>query len=118
MIIGNRIKKARISKGLSQEDLGKLIGVSKVSVCGYELGTRTPSLAILTKIINILDLNPNYLLGRDIRIVSDTNEEYHIKLAKEDIEIINELKKHPVLYNKIISSPKRTVELINRKMTN
>lgn len=118
MIIGERLRKARINKGLSQEQLGKIIGVSKVSVCGYESGMRTPSLEILIKIVDALDLNPNYLLGRDTYAISDTNEEYRVALAKEDLEIINELKKHPSLYNKLISSPKRTIELINRQMTN
>ena len=44
MIIGKRIKNARTKKGLTQEELGKLLGVSKVSICGYERGTRTPTM--------------------------------------------------------------------------
>jgi len=44
MLIGERIRKARLEKGLSQEELGKIIDVSKVSICGYEKGTRTPTL--------------------------------------------------------------------------
>ena len=44
MIIGNRLKKLRLSKGLNQQELGDLIGVTKVSICGYENGTRTPNL--------------------------------------------------------------------------
>ncbi len=118
MIIGDRIKTERINKGLSQDALGKLLGVSKVSVCGYELGTRTPSLDTLIKIINILNLDPNYLLGRDISVVSDNDENYSVSISKEDIEIIEELKKYPVLYNKIITSTKRTIELISRKISN
>ncbi|MDD2180903.1 MAG: helix-turn-helix transcriptional regulator [Bacilli bacterium] len=118
MVIGDRIKNARINKDLSQESLGKLLGVSKVSVCGYELGTRTPSLDTLIKIIDFLDLDPNYLLGRDVFVASDIDEKYYISMSKDDVEIINELKKHPVLYNKIAKSPKRTIELISREITN
>ena len=44
MLIGKRIKDMRLEKGLSQQELGDLLGVTKVSVCGYENGTRTPSL--------------------------------------------------------------------------
>ena len=51
MIIGKRLKEARIKKGMSQEELGNILGVSKVSICGYEKGTRTPTME------NFLDLN-------------------------------------------------------------
>lgn len=116
MIIGSRIKQARLNKGLSQEAFGKLLGVSKVSVCGYELGMRTPSLETLIKIVDTLDLDPNYLLGRDIFVVSEKEEKYYVSMAKNDIEIIKELKRYPILYNKILNSPKRTIELINREI--
>lgn len=33
---GNRIKTARIAKGLTQEELGKLVGVSGVAIMRYE----------------------------------------------------------------------------------
>lgn len=44
MIIGSKIKEKRIALGLSQDELGKRLGVSKVSICGYEKGTRTPTI--------------------------------------------------------------------------
>ena len=44
MLISKRIKEQRIKKGLSQQQLGEIIGVTKLSVCGYESGTRLPSL--------------------------------------------------------------------------
>ena len=44
MLVGERLKEARLAKGLSQQELGDLLGVSKVSICGYEKGTRTPTL--------------------------------------------------------------------------
>ena len=40
MFLGYRLKELRERKGLSQEKLGKLTGVTKVSVCGYELGKK------------------------------------------------------------------------------
>ena len=44
MLVGQRIKELRIEKGISQQELGDLIGVTKVSICGYENGTIIPSL--------------------------------------------------------------------------
>ena len=37
-------------------------------------------------------------------------------MADEDIQIIKELKNNRELYNKLCSDPKRTIELINRKL--
>jgi transcriptional regulator with XRE-family HTH domain len=116
MIIGNRIKEARIKKKMSQEQLGQLLGVSKVSVCGYEKGTRTPTMENFLQLIEILDLEPDYILGRDKIVVSESNRDYKILMAEEDLQIIQELKKNRELYNKLCSETKRTVELINRKI--
>ena len=44
MINGKIIKKLREDQKISQQELGDIIGVSKVSVSGYENGNRTPVL--------------------------------------------------------------------------
>lgn len=116
MLIGSRIKEARKQKGLSQQELGDLLDVSKVSICGYELGTRTPTLENFVDLLRILDITPEYALGQDIQVVSDQEEAYQVRLAKEDITIIEELKKHRELYNRLCQEPKRTVELLARRM--
>lgn len=116
MIIGKRLKEARINKNMSQEELGNLLGVSKVSICGYEKGTRTPTMENFLDLIEILGLEPDYVLGRDKNVVSESNSEYKVVMADEDIKIIKELKNNSVLYNKLCTDPKRTIELINRKL--
>jgi transcriptional regulator with XRE-family HTH domain len=116
MFIGQRIKEERIKKGYSQEQLGNLIGVSKVSICGYEKGVRTPSLSIFNKLVSVLDLDPDYALGNDVNAIAEKGEKYTVNVAKEDLQIINILKKHPKLYNRLCSDPKRTIDLIARKM--
>lgn len=116
MILGQRIKEARLKLKMSQEDLGDKLGVTKVSVCGYENGTRTPTMKVFLSLIDVLDLEPNYILGRDVLAVSEEDEEYSIKLSKFDFEIINELKKETKLYQQLCIDPKRTVELIIKKM--
>ena len=116
MIIGKRIKEARIKRNMSQEELGNLLGVSKVSICGYEKGTRTPTMENFLDLIKILDLEPDYVLGRDKNVVSEKNRGFKVVMADEDIQIITELKKNRELYNKLCTDPKRTIELINRKI--
>ncbi len=102
MIAGDRIKEERIKRGLSQEELGNLLGVSKVSVCGYEKKTRTPTLDVFVKIIDILNIEPYELLNRNINVVCESDEAYGIKISKDELNIINELRKDKKLYNEIL----------------
>ena len=43
MVIGLRLKEARILKDLTQQELGKIVGVSKTIICLYEKCQKTPS---------------------------------------------------------------------------
>lgn len=101
MIAGDKIKEARLKRNLSQEDLGNLLGVTKVSVCGYEMGTRTPTLETFVKIIDTLDIQPNDLLNRTINIVCDTEEVYGYKITPEELAIIKELRINKKLYKEV-----------------
>lgn len=116
IIVGERIRKSRLEKNLSQFELGKMIGVTKVSISGYERINRTPKIDKLIKLADALDVSIDYLLGRDINVITEKDDPYVIKLAKEDIKIIGELKNHTELYNKLMSEPSRTIELIVRKI--
>lgn len=115
MIIGDRIRKRRTELGYSQKELGNIINVSKVSICGYETGNRTPNIDKFVELVNALNTTPSYLLGLDINVVEDNNE-YSIKMSHEDILIIKEFKKHPELYNKLVEDPARMIELISRRV--
>lgn len=116
MIIGERLKEARISKKMSQETLGSMLGVSKVSICGYETGTRTPNMKNFLSLIEILDLDAKYVLGLDVKVVNEDNEEYPIKMAKNDIKTIEAIKTNRELYNMFCSNPIGTVENIKNKL--
>ena len=82
MLSGRRLRELRKSKGYTQEFLATKLGVSKVTVCGYEKETRTPSLNIFLQLLDIFEVEPNYLLGRD-NLVSEENTDYKIKMSKE-----------------------------------
>jgi transcriptional regulator with XRE-family HTH domain len=116
MLIGKRIKDLRIEKGMSQQDLGDLVGVTKVSICGYENGTRTPSLETFDLLADIFGTTTDYLLGREVPVVSEETNEFVGTISKDDIEIIQELRHYPNLYGKLVKDVKRYVNLINKKM--
>ena len=112
MIIGSRIKEARINKGLSQEELGDLLGVSKVSICGYEKGTRTPNMENFLQLLKILELDAKYVLGIEVTITRIEDQKL-MELANRDIEILDMIKMNRELYNKFCNDPKRMIEKLN-----
>lgn len=64
MDFGGRLKKLRTSKRLTQEELGKIVHVSKVSISGYERGERSPDRETLTDLADYFEVSTDYLLGR------------------------------------------------------
>ncbi len=115
MLVGYRVKEARKKKGYNQEELGKLLGVSKVSICGYETGTRTPTMETFLDLIQILDLSPEYALGIETSVVEEDST-YGKRMSDVDFTILEELKRHPELYNELCKNPKRTAEIISRNL--
>lgn len=49
-----KLKEKRIKKGLTQEQLGQMVGVSYRTIYQYESGRREPSLNILRALANAL----------------------------------------------------------------
>jgi DNA-binding XRE family transcriptional regulator len=61
--MGDRIKMLRHSKGWTQQQLGDQVGVSKVAVYQWEVGTTSDiKLKTFLKLVEELGTNPQYLL--------------------------------------------------------
>lgn len=59
-----RMKELREARGLSQEAVGKIIGVKRYSVYGYEKGKSYPDIPHLIALAEFFDVTTDYLLGR------------------------------------------------------
>lgn len=116
MLIGKRIKDMRLKMGMNQQQLGDLLGVTKVSICGYENGTRTPGLDTFCKMADIFGTTTDYLLGKEIPIYSEEEHAYLGRVSRDDVDIIREFKNNPKLYEKLARDSKRYINLINKKM--
>lgn len=116
MIIGSRIKEERIKQGLTQEELGNMIGVSKTTISYYERGKEQPKMEKLKKLTEVLNLTPNYIFGSEINTVLEDDINYHTNISSLDLEILNNIKTHKQLYQKLCDDPKRTVDLIELKL--
>lgn len=86
MNMGERIKQLRIANGLTQEELGKYIGVQKAAIRKYEKGEvknmKRTSIQILS---NLFKVSPSYLMCIDEKNSSSLNnkEYFSIPLISE-----------------------------------
>ncbi len=69
----DRLKQLRKQQGLSQSQLGSLVGVHYNHIGRYERGASQPSADVLSKIADVLDVSSDYLYegDRDSAVVVD-----------------------------------------------
>ena len=116
MLKGKRLRDARKSKGLTQEELGKMVGVGKSTICSYEKETRNPSLETIIEFLSVLGVSADYLLGTDYIVKSVENDEKieYRTMTKEEVIFINELRKDKLIYEILFDDPKRGSDLIKK----
>ena len=105
MEIGQKIKNARLKKGMTQQELGDIIGVQKSAIAKYESG-RVVNIKrnTLQKIAKVLDIRPSELVfdgspkeaaGLHVRIISDFELMDTIKiyysLSEENQKMVRDL---------------------------
>ena len=65
MTIGERIKKIRKEKGLTQKSLGEKCGINEVQIRHYEIGKSTPKISTIEKIASGLGVSVTDLLYKE-----------------------------------------------------
>lgn len=61
---GTRIKELRSLAGMSQEELGKRVGVQRAAIQKYEKGTvENIPIRTIEKIATVFDVSPTYIVG-------------------------------------------------------
>lgn len=116
MLLSKRLKELRISKELTQRELGELVNVTKVSICCYENGTRVPTLDTLTKLGKVLDVDVDYLLGYDNPVKPKGKNKKVTSMAEEEIEFIKGLREIESLHQKILDNPKEMIDLMSKRL--
>ena len=109
IMFGTKLKEARLKKGLKQCALGKMVGVSASFISQCENGYKFPRLDIFIKMIDALNVAPNYMLEREIGVATDDTN-YLTYLSKKDLEIIFKIKEYKRLYEHL--SSERTGDII------
>ena len=65
MNIGASIKRLRLEKGISQENLGKTIGVTHAAISFWENGVNIPNVLDCWKIADYFNVSIDELVGRE-----------------------------------------------------
>lgn len=63
VLIGNKLKELRKSRGLTQEELGNLLGIAKSSISMYERDFRRPFYEVLIRYVDIFNTSADFILG-------------------------------------------------------
>ena len=94
MDIGNKIKQARLAKGMTQEELGGLLGVQKSAIAKYESG-RVVNIkrSTLKKISDILGIRPSELIFEEAQKNNDAIADIIVKMRTDDefLEVVKSL---------------------------
>ena len=93
-VIGSRIKEARLSKNLTQEELADEIDISVAFLSRVERGNSHINLKRLNQLCDLLDVSEGYLLNG----ASSSSENY---LDKEFTDLIKSVspEKQKLIYN-------------------
>ena len=62
--LGDRLREEREAKGLSQAELGRMLGVAGPTVHRYESNDRRPDPDMLVRLAELFGVSVDYLLGR------------------------------------------------------
>lgn len=102
MEIGQKIKEARNIKGMTQEELGKIVGVQKSAIAKYESG-RVVNIkrSTLQKIASALNIRPSELIFEES---PKETANFHVRIIS-DLELMDSLKD----YYKLTSDNQRIV---------
>lgn len=85
----NRIKELRVTKGLTQEELGNILNVQKAAISKYENGRAEPSVDILRKMTSFFKVSSDYLLGMSELVQPPATPAATPPLTPQDRELLH-----------------------------
>ena len=92
MKFGEKIKKLRMEKGLSQSAVAKKAGLTIRTYTSYENEGRYPrDRQVYTTLANVFGVDPNYLLTEDEEFVSSVSEKYGPRGQRQAEDLVAEL---------------------------
>lgn len=93
------LKSLRTSKGLTQDELAKILKISRSTVGMYESGAREPDYETLESIADFFNVDIDYLLGRTNKTTIIPNTYYIDDDARELAEFMFKNPEYKVLFD-------------------
>lgn len=110
MFNGDRVTLWRKKKKLTQEELALKVNLTKAAISNYENGHSAPSNETLVALADALDVDTDYLLGRnDIAKSSDRTGSENSKEQAEFESFINN-PQHGIFFKDYLSAPEERRE--------
>lgn len=111
--VGKRLRALREERKITQEDLGKILGTSHVTIGRYENGERIPKLDILIELANYFDVSLDYLLFRSDKkeVTSSKDKSNNLNLISDkNLSIVED-------FNKLNEEGKKEAEKRVKELT-
>jgi transcriptional regulator with XRE-family HTH domain len=74
MSFGEKIRKKRNEKNMTQQTVAEKIGVSRQAISNWERDVKKPELQKLIELLNLLDVSPDELLKDELTKSKETEE--------------------------------------------
>ena len=88
MKFGEKLRKLRTEKSLTQDEVSKAIGVSRRTYVSYEQDGRYPRKRdVYGKLADVLGCDVNYLMTEDEEFVTSVSEQYGIRGKRQAEEL-------------------------------
>ena len=81
--IGQKVKKIRLSKGVTQEELAEKVGVGVTHISHLETGSGTVSLKVFLAIVNYLECSADELLCKEITTARPIVDNWLVELVAD-----------------------------------
>lgn len=110
--VGKRLRALREEKNITQEELGKILGTSHVTIGRYENGERIPKLDILIDLANYFDVSLDYLLFRSDKkeVSSNKDKSNNLTILNTNLPIVED-------FNKLNEEGKKEAEKRVKELT-
>jgi len=88
----DKLKELREQRGLTQNKLGDICGITGRSIQNYELGVRIPkNMLTVKKLAEALGVTTDQLLGDDGFMLVEASEKYGVRGAKQAKDLLSEV---------------------------
>ncbi|GIM46365.1 hypothetical protein DNHGIG_19140 [Collibacillus ludicampi] len=118
-MIGQRLRGLREKRNLTQEQVAKILGITRPAYTQYETGKREPDPETLAKLAEIYQVTTDYLIkgtndpAQKRSILNDVIE----NLTPEEVEQLRTLLQEEVAFKELLSSPTETIKDFLRAWT-